>query len=534
MHWQSAKRGQSAVYADIGMRAHFMSSRERIYGSREVPGPSVSTSAFVASVSEPLVLTAAHCQVWTNSAVMAALSLSSYPQLVNVALLAGNDFTKEHTNLWGHLMLRLPGRSKPDRWALFVTQPAQRDKQAEEYHAVRVLLSGSKVLRRAFRQSRAIYEGIDEQPVAVHPAPATASPAHQPAYSTPPAPVSVFVPSPSAALSVPISTVPRSRARVYQVVAVGAYGFLRGRPFPYGLFFHQRHVVDGQLLSEGDEVEYEEGENERLAGKKQALRIEVVQYSNERTRGVKWEGYRPPTTLSSTSLSSSSASFIAPSGRPRAFVSRIMAEAGYGFLGRRNNADSIFFHQRNVVNSQLLSVGDEVEYDEGASDKDPSRMQAMRIQVVRFRDEATRGIAWIPQRAGRLSAAPVAVEGAANDSTETQLGDVHGAPMQRTRDDSGETKEQRCVSLSAERGRRGVSRRMGGVRCDGRPALTRERLSSLRSLSDQIDSECTLGPRVQQRGEALHAHLLWSREGTNESKVSDRAQRRHRPSPRSC
>ena len=111
------------MYVDCAMRQHFSTSRERAYGSRETPTAPVSTDSFTVSLRQPLVLKEARCQVWTNSAVMGALSLSSYTQLVNVALLAGNDFTREHTNLWWHLQ-HTRGTSKVDKWAMYVTQPS--------------------------------------------------------------------------------------------------------------------------------------------------------------------------------------------------------------------------------------------------------------------------------------------------------------------------------------------------------------------------------------------------------------------------
>ena len=165
LQWHDSRRGQAAVYVDASMRGHFMSSRERRYGNREQPAAALSTSTFVASLRQPVVLTAVRCQVWTNSAVMAALSLSNYSQLVNVAMLAGNDFTREYAHLWWRLATQTAGRSKVDRWAQFVSQSAQREKKAEEYGPMTALLSQSKELRRAFRQSRAIYEGTDEPSV---------------------------------------------------------------------------------------------------------------------------------------------------------------------------------------------------------------------------------------------------------------------------------------------------------------------------------------------------------------------------------
>ena len=511
LQWRDARQGQSPVYVDVGMREHFASSRQRVYGKCDTPVASVSTSAFAASLSQTLVFTAARCQVWTNAAVMAALSLSDYSQLVNVAMLAGNDFTREHTNLWWHLLPRTSGKNKVDKWALFVTQTGQRDKRAEEFAGLKLILSQHKALRRGFRHSRAIYEGIDELLVTAQPASALPQPsgstAEQPIDSAPPIGQSAIVPLP--AQHAPSLSVPRPRARVLQVLANGTYGFLRVRAGPQALFYHQKNVGGGQLLSVGDEVEYEEGDNEqlagkrqalrivatqfnnpqtkgkvwqgyrpsssvspscrsastplgpsdrrfravvtqlkaeagygflfgrnssdhvffhqsnvlnsqllslgdeveyeegdneRLAGKKQALRIAVIQFSNPQTKGVSWEAKRPSTTPSPTSRAASSS--VGPSGRPRAFVTRLVADAGYGFLGGRAGVEPVFFHQSNVLNSQLLSVGDEVEYEEGVSEKDASRRQAMHIQVVRFHDETARGMPWVPNSAARSPAAP--------------------------------------------------------------------------------------------------------------------------------
>ena len=47
---------------------------------------------------------------------------------------------------------------------------------------------------------------------------------------------------------------------------------------------------------------------------------------------------------------------------------------------------------------------------------------------------------------------------------------------------------------------------MVGMRCIVRAVLARMRLSSLDRFCDEIDSLCSIRPRVQQRSEPLHTH----------------------------
>ena len=400
LQWQAAERSQSAVYVDVAMRRHFKATRERTWGKLEPSAAAVSTSEFATSLAQPLVLAAARCQVWNNAGVMGALSLTDHSQLVSVALLAGNDFTREYAHLWSDLMPRT--KNRVDQCAHFVSQPGQHGMRAEQLPAVKAVLMQNKVLRLGFKQSRIIYEGEAADDLdttdSVSSAPIEAPrPAAAPAWSAPvKSTAAPAVPAaPAGPHSKPASSAvaARPRAKVQHVVPNAAHGFLVGR-FSHGgdgLFFHQKSVVDGQLLSIGDEVEYEERDNEYNPGKKQAWRIVVVNFKNPHTKGILWPGHRP----SAATASGPAVLPVSASGRPRATVSKCVPDAGYGFLRSRIPGQFIFYHQVHVVDWQLLSVGDEVEYDEGVNERDPSKAQALRMTVVRFNDEATRGKQWV-------------------------------------------------------------------------------------------------------------------------------------------
>jgi len=361
LQWNVAQSGQPAVYVDTGMCAYFKSPRKlSVYGEPETPAAAVETSNFVASLRQPVVVKSARCRVWDNRAVMGALSLSTHTQLVNVALLTGNDFTRPHTRLWRTLMPRTPGKQWVDKWALFATQPSQRDKRAEEYDVVKALLDESEPLRRAFGHSRAIYDGT------------------------------VQLSQPSSSDIFPSG---RARAFVTRIVAEKGYGFLRAKNVNAGsqrarnnadsLFFHQWYVLNSQLLSEGDEVEYTEAASDMDASKMHAVCIQVVRFKDEATRGTPW--------IPKPALRPSTAPLTVGSGRHLGEVVSVMSGDENGLIRPSNGAADVLFCQSNVLDGHRLTVDDEVEFEveEGKiaeNDKEESHadnVHATRIQLLR-------------------------------------------------------------------------------------------------------------------------------------------------------
>ena len=162
----SAEQRRTAVEVDEAMRRHF--GRPRAQGSQRGKKPRPPSEVAAAPSSAPLFsrpsllhLSSIRCTVWTSGSVAAALNLSSPHQLVDLALLSGNDYTKPLTPLFIHLQPRSgPRPSTPlQRWVDFLSQPAHRGQALEAIPAFAALLSQHRSLRGAVRHSRVMYEG---------------------------------------------------------------------------------------------------------------------------------------------------------------------------------------------------------------------------------------------------------------------------------------------------------------------------------------------------------------------------------------
>ena len=66
---------------------------------------------------------------------------------------------------------------------------------------------------------------------------------------------------------------------------------------------------------------------------------------------------------------------------PRAFVTKIFPEQGYGFLKRTDSDEEIYFHHNSVFHHDFdrLRVGTEVRYDQEMGDEG---LQATSVQIV--------------------------------------------------------------------------------------------------------------------------------------------------------
>ena len=91
--------------------------------------------------------------------------------------------------------------------------------------------------------------------------------------------------------------------------------------------------------------------------------------------------------------SPSSAAARPPSPQPALLhgsVKRVNAESAWGWIQCPSRQNDVFYHQSNVVDQQLLSEGDEVEFVVGFNNR-KQLPQAEQIAVVRLRDEGMRG-----------------------------------------------------------------------------------------------------------------------------------------------
>jgi len=73
-------------------------------------------------------------------------------------------------------------------------------------------------------------------------------------------------------------------------------------------------------------------------------------------------------------------------------IKTIRADKGFGFIKRRDGGmgnNDLFFHSSAVEGSMFdeLREGQEVSYDEGRDDRDPSRQRAVNVRLVSESDE---------------------------------------------------------------------------------------------------------------------------------------------------
>lgn len=103
------------------------------------------------------------CRVWTSGKVAQALGLSSPQQLVDMAILVGNDYTKEFTLKWKSAIA--PSKRYLDLVDVvrFLCQPNNRNKRLTDLPMFRGLVSQVDI-GRAVRNSLIMYEGIDLKP----------------------------------------------------------------------------------------------------------------------------------------------------------------------------------------------------------------------------------------------------------------------------------------------------------------------------------------------------------------------------------
>ena len=159
LRWAPALPGQPGVEVDADMRAFFSSARPQGWmGGRQPSLPHTTAASQLSAPSGPLRLTHASCSAWSNADVAAALLLPSVSQLVELALLVGNDFTREFTASWDELLPRIRGSSRIGRCVAFLKQQ-QPGLRFESMPALQQRMQGNRQLRRAVRLSRAIYDG---------------------------------------------------------------------------------------------------------------------------------------------------------------------------------------------------------------------------------------------------------------------------------------------------------------------------------------------------------------------------------------